>query len=155
MDRDPTRAAGAVRFIATPEGTTSATLIEAFGGKIDTVLDFVNSSDTATLAFDLLGKGGRMVQVRLYGGELVMPLPLLTGASLTVQGSITGTLEDLRDVVRMAREGRLPAIPVSILPRSAVNDAFQRLDNGQVKGRIVLAACEQSARDWEPPADSA
>lgn len=89
MDRDPTRAAGAVRFIATPEDTTSATLIEAFGGKIDTVLDFVNSSDTATLAFDPLGKGGRMVQVRLYGGELVMPLPLLTGASLTVQGSIT------------------------------------------------------------------
>lgn len=145
MDRDPNRAAdaiaaGATQFIATPDGTTSAQLIETLGGKINTVLDFVNSSGTAALAFDLLGKGGRMVQVGLYGGDLAVPLPLLTGASLTIQGSITGTLDDLRDVVRMAREGRLPTIPVSVLPRGAVNDAIQRLDHGQVKGRIVLAA---------------
>lgn len=145
LDRDASRAAdavaaGAARFIATPEGTTSANLVEALGGKIDTVLDFVNSSETATLAFDLLGKGGRMVQVGLYGGELNVPLPLLTGASLTVRGSITGTLDDLRDVVRMACEGQLPAIPVSVLPRNSINDAIQSLDKGRVKGRIVLVA---------------
>lgn len=145
MDRDPSRetdtlAAGAARFIALPSGMTPTQLIETIGGKVDVVLDFVNSSDTAALAFDALGKGGRMVQVGLYGGELVAPLPLLTGASLTVQGSITGTLDDLRDVVAIARAGRLPTIPVTVRPRSDVNDAILQLADGKVKGRIVLHA---------------
>ncbi|WP_420101425.1 alcohol dehydrogenase catalytic domain-containing protein [Bosea sp. (in: a-proteobacteria)] len=144
LERDPAReadalAAGAKRFIATPEGMGPASLIEAIGGKVDNVLDFVNSSETALLAFDLLGKGGRMVQVGLYGGELPVPLPLLTGASLTVQGSITGTVEDLRDVVRLAEAGKLMPIPVSVLAMDTVNEAIRQLDAGKVRGRLVLA----------------
>lgn len=133
-------AAGARRFIATLEGTGSASLIEAIGGKIDSVLDFVNSSESPLLAFDLLGKGGRMVDVGLYGGDLPIPLPLLTGASLTVQGSITGTVEDLRDVVRSAAAGKLMPIPVSVLAKGSVNDAIRQLDAGKVRGRRVLTS---------------
>ncbi|MBP2561128.1 alcohol dehydrogenase/propanol-preferring alcohol dehydrogenase [Neorhizobium galegae] len=145
LDRDAgrgaaARAAGASHFIATPEGITTADVLHRLEGKVDAILDFVNSSVTATMAFELLGKGGRMVQVGLYGGEMKLPLLLLTGGALTVQGSITGTLDDLRDVVTLARDGKLPPIPVSVVPRADVNDALRRLDAGTVTGRLVLEA---------------
>lgn len=147
IDRDPNReqaarAAGAKRFIAAPDGTKAADVLDRLGGKIDALLDFVNGSATAGMAFELLGKGGRMVQVGLYGGELTLPLLTLTGGALTVQGSITGTLEDLRDVVRLAQDGKLSPIPVSVMSRADVNDAICRLDAGNVTGRLVLQADE-------------
>ena len=58
----------------------------------------------------------------------------------TVQGSGTGTVSDLRAVVALAQSGKLRPIPLTILPKDAANSALQMLENGQVRGRIVLAA---------------
>lgn len=133
-------AEGAAAFVhATGEGVADA-IIAAAGGKVRAVLDLVNSSATSLAAFDCLRKGGKMVQVGLYGGELVAPLPILTGSALTVQGSLTGSLQDLRDVVALAQEGRLRPMPVSEVPMAEVNAAVQRLQRGEVQGRLVLRA---------------
>ena len=108
------------------------------GGKVAAVLDFVSSSATALAAFDCLRKGGKMVQVGLFGGELVAPLPLLTSQAITIQGSITGSLQDLHDVVALAQSGKLPPTPVSEMRMDEANDAIQRLSRGEVQGRLVL-----------------
>ncbi len=148
---DAAKAAGAASFVCLSEGMEPSELIEALGGKVKSVIDFVNSASSASLAFELLAKGGKMVQVGLYGGELVIPLPLLTGAGLTIQGSLTRTLEDLHDVVALARQGMLPQIPVKILPRADVNDALVRLDRGNVTGRMILKAGGPGELDWTGP----
>ena len=138
--REAALAEGAATFVvASGEGAT-AMVLKAAGGKVMAVLDLVNSSDTALMAFDLLRKGGKMVQVGLFGGELVAPLPLLTTQAITVQGTLTGTVQDLKDVVALAREGKLRAMPITELPRAEANAAIQRLVAGQVKGRLVLRA---------------
>ena len=131
-------AEGATAFVhATGDGMAEA-IIQAAGGKVRAILDLVNNSATSLAAFDALRKGGKMVQVGLFGGELVAPLPILTGMGLTVQGSITGSLQDLRDVVALAQSGKLRAMPVAELPMTEVNSAIERLHRGEVQGRLVL-----------------
>lgn len=130
--------AGAAQFLhLTGEGDVER-LVAVAGGPVPAVLDFVNNGQTAMLAFDSLRKGGRMVQVGLFGGEFAIPLYLLALKGITIAGSITGTLDDLADILRLARDGLIRPLPITTLPRAEVNEALARLDRGTVRGRIVL-----------------
>ncbi len=129
---------GATAFVHAEGEAVTEAIIAASGGKVAAVLDFVGSSATAATAFDCLRKGGKMVQIGLFGGELVAPLPLLTSQAITIQGSITGSLQDLHDVVALARSGSLPPTPISQLPMDQANEALQRLRQGVVEGRLVM-----------------
>ena len=60
--------------------------------------------------------------------------------ALIFQGSYVGTPKDLRDLVKLAQEGQLQALPVSTVPQSEANDALMRLRDGKVTGRVVLRA---------------
>ncbi|WP_180227460.1 alcohol dehydrogenase [Rhizobium rhizogenes] len=136
--RDLVLGEGADHFVALAGEDTAAKVIEINGGKVSAVLDFVNNSETCGLAFSVLRKGGRTIQVGLYGGELVVPLYTLAVTGLSIIGSITGTPEDLKDVIRLAEEGVLKPIPVTRMAMSEVNEAMSRLEQGRVDGRIVL-----------------
>ena len=131
---------GATIFVHANGEDLASKIIAAAGGKVPAILDFVNSAVTSLAAFDSLRKGGKMVQVGLYGGELVAPLLTLTGMALTVQGSLTGSLQDLRDVVALARSGKLRPMPVSEVPLAEVNASIDRLRRGDVQGRLVMRA---------------
>lgn len=81
-----------------------------------------------------------MVQVGLFGGEVTIPTALLSLKMLTIEGSFVGTLTELREVVDLAKQGRVPRIPVTDAPLDlvGVTDALDRLAAGGVTGRIVL-----------------
>ncbi len=115
-------------------------IIAACGGPVLAVIDLVNGTATARAAFDALRKGGKLVQVGLFGGELTLPLPLMPIRALTVQGSYVGTVKDLRGLVALAQSGKVPPIPVTTVPQSEADSALMRLRAGQVTGRIVLKA---------------
>ena len=102
------------------------------------VIDLVNGTQTARFAFEALRKGGRLIQVGLFGGELTLPLPLMAIRALTVQGSYVGNPKELRELVKLAQEGTLPALPVAMVPQNQANDALMRLRDGRVTGRLVL-----------------
>jgi alcohol dehydrogenase/propanol-preferring alcohol dehydrogenase len=104
------------------------------------VIDLVNGSSSARFAFDALTKGGKLVQVGLFGGELALPLPLMPIRALTVQGSYVGNPKELRDLVAIAKTGKLPGIPITREPLRNADSALQRLREGKVVGRIVLTA---------------
>ncbi len=131
-------AEGAAAFVHAQGEGVAERIIAAAGGKVPAVIDLVNSGATATIAFDVLRKGGKMVQVGLFGGEFAVPLPTLTVQALTVQGSLTGTLQDLRDVVALAEAGKLRPMPITTMPLDDANGALQRLVRGEVQGRLVL-----------------
>jgi len=115
-------------------------IMQACGGPVLAVIDLVNGSATARFGFDALRKGGKLVQVGLFGGELMLPLPIMPIRALTVQGSYVGTLKDLRELVSLAQKGELKPLPVATVPQSRANDALMRLRNGKVTGRLVLKA---------------
>ena len=118
----------------------SKQIIEACGGPVEAVIDFVNNDITARAAFDALRKGGQLVQVGLFGGEFVVPTALMALKMLTISGSFVGTLGELNAVAELAKQGALPAIPIIEEPLDAasINTALDKLVRGGVPGRIVL-----------------
>ncbi|HVY14938.1 MAG TPA: alcohol dehydrogenase [Rhodopila sp.] len=120
--------------------TVSKRIIDAAGGPVPAVVDLVNGTATARFAFGALGKGGKLVQVGLFGGELMLPLPIMAIRALTVQGSYVGNPKELRELVKLAQDGELPALPVQTVPQSQAYDALMRLRDGKVTGRLILKA---------------
>ena len=135
-------AAGASKVVdGTGEGAeVTKRITDAAGGSVLAVIDLVNGTATARFAFDALRKGGKLVQVGLFGGELSLPLPLMAIRALTVQGSYVGNPKELRELVKLAQEGTLPALPVTTIPQSRAYEALMRLKDGKVTGRLVLRA---------------
>ena len=138
--REAARQAGATAVVdGAGEGVTKR-IIEAAGGKPGAVIDFVNGTASARAAFDSLRKGGKLVQVGLFGGELRIPLPLMAMQAWTIQGSYVGTPADLRAMVSLAESGKLPKLPIEQVPMPQADAALMRLRAGQVTGRLVLRA---------------
>jgi alcohol dehydrogenase/propanol-preferring alcohol dehydrogenase len=133
-------AAGATKAVNGRGEDASARILEAAGGPVLAVIDLVNGSATAAAAFAVLRKGGKLVQVGLFGGELRVPLPIMAIRALTLQGSYVGNVPELRELVALAQAGKLPALPVTTVPMDQANDALQRLHDGKVSGRVVLKA---------------
>ena len=120
-------------------------VVATCGGPVAAVIDFVNNDHTAPAAFDALAKGGQMVQVGLFGGELTIPTALLALKMITIQGSFVGTLPELHEVVELAKRGDIPRIPIhdGPLDLSGVTESLDRLAAGGVTGRIVLKGAGQ------------
>ncbi len=120
-------------------------LVATCGGPVAAAIDFVNNDHTAPAVFDALAKGGHMVQVGLFGGELTIPTALLALKMITIQGSFVGTLPELHEVVGLAKRGNIPRIPVhdAHLDLAGVTDSLDRLAAGGVTGRIVLKGAGQ------------
>jgi propanol-preferring alcohol dehydrogenase len=102
-------------------------------------VDFVGSEETSALAINALARGGHYVAVGLYGGQLEYPLPYLPMRALTLQGSYTGSLSELQELMALARTGAAPALPVHSHPMHDVNAVLADLREGRVTGRCVIA----------------
>lgn len=57
--------------------------------------------------------------------------------AVSVQGSYVGSLPELKEVVELARWGKLDPIPVSTCALDEVSDVLDRLKAGTVTGRVV------------------
>jgi alcohol dehydrogenase/propanol-preferring alcohol dehydrogenase len=128
---------------ATVDGSGEAVhraIIAACGAQPLAIIDLVNGTATARAAFDSLRKGGKLIQVGLFGGELTLPLPLMPIRALTIQGSYVGSPKDLRELVALAQTGAVDAVPVATVPQSQAFEALMRLRDGRVTGRLVLKA---------------
>jgi alcohol dehydrogenase/propanol-preferring alcohol dehydrogenase len=143
INADKRAAAMKAGATATVDGSGEAVakrITDAIGGPARAIVDLVNGTATARFAFDALRKGGKLVQVGLFGGELTLPLPIMAIRALTVQGSYVGTLKDLRELVALAQGGAVSALPIETVPQRDANDALMRLRDGRVTGRVVLRA---------------
>jgi D-arabinose 1-dehydrogenase-like Zn-dependent alcohol dehydrogenase len=101
-------------------------------------IDFVGMPATAALGIAALRNGGRYVLVGLYGGELVHPLPSLAQRAISIAGSYVGSLQELKEVLALAKKGKLKPTPVETRPAEQVNGALEDLHAGRVVGRVVL-----------------
>ena len=133
-------AEGATKVVdGSGEGVTKR-IVEACGGAPRAIIDLVNGSASARFSYDALRKGGKLVMVGLFGGELSLALPLVPIKALTVQGSYVGNPKELRELVALAQGGKLPKIPVETVPQKDAYAALMRLRAGKVTGRLVLKA---------------
>jgi D-arabinose 1-dehydrogenase-like Zn-dependent alcohol dehydrogenase len=117
--------------------TRSADAAQKLQG-VAAAIDFVGSAATAALGIGALRKGGRYVICGLYGGELVHPLPPIAQRAIAIIGSYVGNLQELKEVVALAKKGKLKPLPVETRPAERAPEALADLKNGKIVGRVVL-----------------
>ncbi|HWK46275.1 MAG TPA: alcohol dehydrogenase [Stellaceae bacterium] len=130
--------AGASVAIDSGDGQAVSSIKAACTRTPRAVIDFVGMGMTAQMGMDLLGRGGHLIVVGLYGGEIAVSVSSLAMRNITLQGSNVGTLQELCDLIELLRETGLRPIPVQGRPMDAVNSALLEVAQGQTIGRIVL-----------------
>jgi len=131
-------AAGATATVDSRDSGCASQLKQIVGGFIYGAVDLVGSTDTANLALGTLRKGGKLILVGLYGGEIPLSLVTAIQRALTIQGSHLGTIAELKEVVALAREGKIQSIPIQKRPLSAVSRTLDELKAGEIVGRVVV-----------------
>ncbi|CAK7234716.1 hypothetical protein SBRCBS47491_009043 [Sporothrix bragantina] len=132
------KAAGASKTVNTSGSDPAKAVLEATGGLLLAVVDFVNSSATAAMVNGLIAKGAKWVQVGVMGGSIELSLVANIFKGLTIYSNITGNLEQLNRLVELAKKGQLGPVPVQKIPWDNVNEAMDLLRQGKVTGRVVL-----------------
>jgi alcohol dehydrogenase, propanol-preferring len=113
-------------------------ILELSGGGADASIDFVGSEQTAPLAFHCVKTAGKVIMVGLFGGTLRLPLALIAMQAKTIEGSNVGSLANFRELIELARAGKVPPIPVSVRPAADATAVLEELRQGRILGRAVL-----------------
>ena len=113
------------------------------------VIDFVGSSETAQAGIEVLSKGGSYIPVGLYGGEITLALPLIPLRAISIRGSYTGNLAELKALVELAQSGALMPMHVECMAHSAPNMALDRLRVSLSAQPATIATIPpELRRDW-------
>jgi len=108
-------------------------------GSLAGAIDLVGMPATVALGLGALRKGGRHVLCGLFGGELVHPLPPFAQRAIGIVGSYVGNLQELKEVVALAKKKKLRPTPVATRPAAEVTEILEDLKAGKVLGRVVLS----------------
>jgi len=143
VDIDPVKRAAALRQGALAAVDPNAPdalahLKTATKGPVWAAVDFVGNSQTAQLAIDSLVKGGKLIVVGLFGGDITLPLPFVPIRAMTIQGSYTGSLKELNELIKLVRKSPLPLVPTTIVGLDTAQRVIWDIKAGKVIGRTVL-----------------
>jgi len=138
VKREAARRAGAQAVIDGNAADAAKEIIEATKGGAWAVIDLVGASRTVQLGVDSLVKGGKVIVVGLFGGDITVPTPSLPLRAMTIQGSYVGSLAEMAELLDLVRRKGAPDLPVATRPLAAVNDALNDLKAGKIIGRVVL-----------------
>ena len=130
--------AGAIAAIDGSAADASKQIMEAAGGGALNVLDLVGSDSSLALGIASLRKGGEIVVVGLYGGELKLPIVYFPLRGMGIRGSYVGTLPELKELVSLAQAGSLKPVKVTRRKLGEASQALFDLKAGKVVGRVVL-----------------
>jgi propanol-preferring alcohol dehydrogenase len=130
--------AGALAAIDGAAPDAADAIIRATDGGAVSVLDLVGSTSTVGLGLASLRKGGEIVLVGLYGGEVKVPLVYFPLRAMGIRGSYVGSLPELRELVALAERGALKPMKVTRRKLNEANASLSDLKAGRVVGRLVL-----------------
>ena len=136
--RDAALAAGAGKAIDGGASDAVKQIHAATGGGAWAVVDFVGSSQTVNLAIGAIVKGGTVVVVGLFGGDVTLPTPFLPLRAMTLRGSYVGSSHDMAELLELVGRHGLPKVPIRTRPLDEVSAALGDLRAGKVVGRVVL-----------------
>ena len=70
--------------------------------------------------------------------SLGCPLPKLPLRAISILGSYTGNLSELKELIQLVKDGKVRPIPVATRPLAEVNQTLNDLRDGKIVGRVVL-----------------
>jgi alcohol dehydrogenase, propanol-preferring len=104
----------------------------------DVVIDFVNSTKSTETDMQLLRRRARLVFVGLFGGELRLNLVTMPTRAYRLIGSYAGSLNDLIQLVSLARRGIIKPLVSNRFNLNQATEALQMLKGGKIVGRGVI-----------------
>jgi alcohol dehydrogenase len=137
--RQAALAAGAASAFDPADPQARKAVMTATGGGLYAVCDFVGSDKSLQFSTGILARGGKVVVSGLLGGSFSIPAAMIAIKAITIEGTLTGTLAQAREVVALARSGKIAAIPTHARPLDEAQAALEDLRGGRVVGRTVLA----------------
>ena len=113
--------------------------VEAMGGgKVDVVIESVGAA-TFDKSLDAVRKGGTIVTFGSSTGDLVtFDLRKFFYGQYTLKGSTMGSFEEYEAMIRFVEDHDLHPVVDAMYPAEEFREAFQRLENAEQTGKIVL-----------------
>jgi propanol-preferring alcohol dehydrogenase len=106
------------------------------GVNFDVIVDFAGFGTTTAEAIDVVGVGGRVVQVGMGRLEATISTASLILRKVTLIGSQGGTKEDVEGVYRYFATGKLTPT-ITEITFDQIPEGIARLKRGEVVGRLV------------------
>lgn len=135
---DVAREAGAGQLIDPTEEGAQKALLKATGGGVAAAIDFVGAAATFKFGFGALRKAGKIVCVGLFGGSTPIVPAMVSMKAVSVTGSYVGSLQEMQELLAIARSGVLPDLPLSTTPLAQATQALEDLRAGRIRGRTIL-----------------
>jgi alcohol dehydrogenase len=136
--RDAALAAGAAAAFDPADPGARKAVLAATGGVIG-ACDFVGSDASLAFATSVLAKGGKVVITGLIGGGFATPAAMFALRAMTIEGVLTGTLAEAKELMALARSGTALPMPIAERPLAEAQAALDDLRAGRVVGRVALA----------------
>jgi len=136
--REAAKRAGAKTVIDGKAADVLDQVRAATGGGAWSVIDFVGAGQTVKMGVDATIKGGKVIVVGLFGGDVVVPTPFFPIKAMTIQGSYVGSLTEIAELLDLVKRTGAPDVPVATRPLDQVNAALNDLRDGRVIGRVVI-----------------
>lgn len=135
--RDAALATGARQAFDPTDPQARKSILAATGG-LHAVCDFVGSEKSLQFSTGVLARGGRVVVTGLLGGNFSMPAAMFAMKAITIEGTLTGTLAEARELLDLVRARHIAPIPTHERPMAQAQVALDDLRAGLVVGRTVL-----------------
>jgi alcohol dehydrogenase, propanol-preferring len=107
------------------------------GNGVNVVIDCVGTEETIKNSVGILGKGGVLVMVGLFGGQINMPLVSAVLNEYQVICSLWGNYNELREVIELAKNQKIKH-SIHSFPLIEINKAIDSLRSGNIEGRAVI-----------------
>ena len=132
-------AAGAAQAYDPTEPQARKAVLTATGGLL-AVCDFVGSEKSLQFSTGVLARGGKVVVTGLLGGNFSIAAAMFAIKAMTIEGTLTGTLADARELLGLARAKKIAPIQTHERPLNEAQAALEDLRAGRIVGRTVLSA---------------
>jgi D-arabinose 1-dehydrogenase-like Zn-dependent alcohol dehydrogenase len=122
-----------------PSDAQARRAIMASTGGVLAACDFVGSDRSLQFSTGVLARGGKVVVTGLLGGTFSIAAAMIPIKAMTIEGTLTGTLAEARELLDLARAGKIAPIPTYDRPLAQAQGALDDLRAGRIVGRTVLS----------------
>lgn len=132
------KALGASAVINSSSENAAQQLLKLTGGGARSIVDFVGAEATASFGYQCLARGGTLVVVGLFGGQLSIPLPVHILTERQVTGSYVGSLGEMRELMTLVADGRIEPVEVESRNVCEANRTLKEMKEGKLAGLVAL-----------------
>jgi alcohol dehydrogenase len=113
-------------------------ILKETDGGFDAVVDFAGNDKSMAFAMGALARGGKIVVSGLMGGNFSLPMVQWIYKRMTIEGFMTGTLDEAKELIALAQQGKVKPTPMKEEPMKDVQSWIDQLRAGKVVGRVML-----------------